>query len=182
MHEPISESCSNQSTSQRMLQTNTSTTNILTSLLSNTFQPTCSGSSNRISDLSRIETSLESITKSDKTFQHHGSQNDSTESSSLSPIERPHSSTTTNSNSPNTVNNSELQRKIDFNQFIKDRIQERILKRKVLKAKLLKLNNMRTVLERLLSNHHQNLYYVSFILCQYLFTNSYKFFFLQRWD
>lgn len=55
----------------------------------------------------------------------------------------------------------DLQKRIDFNQFIKEKINERILKRKILKSKLLKLNSMRNLIERLISNHHQNLYYVS---------------------
>lgn len=54
----------------------------------------------------------------------------------------------------------DLQKRIDFNQFIKEKINERILKRKILKGKLLKLNSMRNLIERLISNHHQNLYYM----------------------
>jgi len=54
----------------------------------------------------------------------------------------------------------DLQKRIDFNQFIKEKINERILKRKILKSKLLKLNSMRNLIERLISNHHQNLYYM----------------------
>lgn len=55
----------------------------------------------------------------------------------------------------------DLQKRIDFNQFIKEKINEKILKRKILKGKLLKLNSMRNLIERLISNHHQSLYYVS---------------------
>ncbi|KAH9401281.1 hypothetical protein TYRP_002877 [Tyrophagus putrescentiae] len=54
----------------------------------------------------------------------------------------------------------DLQKRIDFNQFIKEKINEKILKRKILKGKLLKLNSMRNLIERLISNHHQSLYYM----------------------
>ncbi|KAI2800585.1 hypothetical protein RDWZM_009084 [Blomia tropicalis] len=54
----------------------------------------------------------------------------------------------------------DLQKRIDFNQFIKEKINERILRRKILKSKLLKLNSMRNLIERLISNHHQSLYYM----------------------
>lgn len=52
-------------------------------------------------------------------------------------------------------------KRLDFNQLIKEKINERISKRKTLKQELIRLNNSRVKVECKINEQHKNLHYVS---------------------